>query len=247
MPSPPARDGDPFSLVPVNVHLWEGFIFLNLSHEPEPFAPELGELAEKLPRYGLASLRIGHRNDYDIRANWKLVLENNVECYHCPGVHPELCEIHPSFKNGIIGQEAQDGAPLITGATTYSDSGLGPRPVISTLGPEDVAKFRSFTLYPNFFLGLLPDQAFAFYKWPVSATRSRLTIEWLFEDRVISEPAIGVSDTVAFLDRVLKQDFGICEEVQLAIRSRGYGQGVYSAQEALPYKFNRWLLDKLGR
>ena len=113
-------------------------------------------LAEKLPKYNLANLSIGHRNIYDIKANWKLVLENNVECYHCPGVHPELCEIHPTFRGGAIGQEALDGAPLIDGATTYSDTGFGPRPIISTLSEEDVAKFRSVTIYPNLFLGPAP-------------------------------------------------------------------------------------------
>ena len=89
-----------FSLYPVAAHLWEGFIFINLSSEPEPFAPDLGKVGPKLPRYNLSNLRLGYRKVYDIKANWKLVIENNVECYHCPGVHPELCEIQPGFKSG---------------------------------------------------------------------------------------------------------------------------------------------------
>ena len=246
MAARPSLNGDPLSLYPVAVHLWEGFILLNLSPDPEPFVPELGVLAEKLPKYNLANLSIGHRNIYDIKANWKLVLENNVECYHCPGVHPELCEIHPTFRGGAIGQEALDGAPLIDGATTYSDTGLGPRPIISTLSEEDVAKFRSVTIYPNLFFGLLPDQVFVFYKWPVSSTSCRLTVDWLFEKSVVESPDFDPSDTVGFLDRVLKQDYDICEEVQKALRSRAHRQGVYSAQEHLPYKFNQWILDRLG-
>ena len=244
--SPPSLKGDPLSLYPVAIEQWEGFIFLNLSENPDPFEPELGVLEEKLPKYNLASLRIGHRNVYEIKANWKLVLENNVECYHCPGVHPELCEIHPTFKNGVIGQEARDGAPLVEGATTYSDTGFGARPMINTLGEEDKAKFRSLTIYPNVFFGLLPDQVFVFYKWPVTATTSRLTVDWLFEESVVEGPGFDPSDTVGFLDRVLKQDYDICEQVQLAIRSRAHRAGVYSAQEHLPYKFNQWVLEKLG-
>ena len=53
------------------------------------------------------------------------------------------------------------------------------------------------------------------------------------------------SDTVEFLDRVLKQDYAICEEVQKAIRSRAHRQGVYLEHEHLPYKFNQWVLEKL--
>ena len=160
----PSLDGDPLSLYPVAVRLWEGFIFLNLSSNPEPFEPDLGVLEGKLPKYNLANLRIGHRKVYNVKANWKLVLENNVECYHCPKVHPELCRIHPTFRSGAIGQGTRDGAPLIDGATTYSDTGFGTRPMISTLPEEDLAKFRSLTIYPNLFLGLLPDQVFVFYK-----------------------------------------------------------------------------------
>ena len=246
--TPPSINGDPLGLYPMAIRIWEGFIFLNLSEKPEPFAPELGVLADKLPKYNLANLRIGHRNVYEIKANWKLVLENNVECYHCPGVHPELCEIHPTFRNGVIGQEAKDGAPLVEGATTYSDTGFGARPMISTLTEEDRAKFRSLTIYPNIYSsGCCPDQVFVFYKWPVSPTTSRLTVDWLFEEvcRWKRRDLIP-GDTVGFLDRVLKQDYDICEEVQSAIRSRAHRAGVYSAQEHLPYKFNQWVLEKLG-
>ena len=109
-----------------------------------------------------------------------------------------------------------------------------------------MAKFRSVTIYPNLFLGLLPDQVFVFYKWPVSSTSCRLTVDWLFEKSVVESPGFDPSDTVGFLDRVLKQDYDICEEVQKALRSRAHRQGVYSAQEHLPYKFNQWILEKLG-
>ena len=74
MAARPSLNGDPLSLYPVAVQLWEGFIFLNLAPDPEPFVPELGILAEKLPKYNLFNLRIGHRNIYDIKANWKLIL-----------------------------------------------------------------------------------------------------------------------------------------------------------------------------
>ncbi len=241
----PSLDGDPLSLYPVAVRLWEGFIFLNLSRDPEPFEPDLGALGDTLPKYNLANLRIGHRKVYDVKANWKLVLENNVECYHCPRVHPELCAIHPTFRSGVIGQETHDGAPLVDGATTYSDTGFGARPMISTLSEEDVAKFRSLTIYPNLFLGLLPDQVFVFYKWPVSPATSRLTVDWLFEESVVEAPGFDPRDTVGFLDRVLKQDYAICEEVQKAIRSRAHRQGVYLEHEHLPYKFNQWVLERL--
>ena len=242
----PSLEGDPLSLFSVAARVWEGFIFLNLSGTPEPFEPSLGLLEDKLPRYSLANLRVGHRKTYEIKANWKVVQENNMECYHCPGVHPELCRIHPSYTNGVIGQELRDGVPFVEGMTTYSDSGVRKWPVISTLTEEDLGRFRSLTLYPNFFLGLIPDQAFAFYLWPVTSKTSRLTVHWLFEESVVGDPGFDPSESVYFLDRVLTQDYGICEDVQEAMRSRAYERGVYLPHEHLPYKFNQWVLEKLG-
>ena len=134
---------------------------------------------------------------------------------------------------------------MIEGGTTYTTTATSPRPVISTLSGEDMGRFRSVTIYPNLFLGLLPDQVFVFYKWPVSSMRCELVIDWLFEPSTIEAPGFDPSDTVGFLDMVLSQDFDICEEVQKGIRSRAHKQGVYSEQEQLPYKFNQWLLGKL--
>ena len=65
------------------------------------------------------------------------------------------------------------------------------------------------------------------------------------EESVVEAPGFEPCDTVGFLDRVLKQDYAICEEVQKAIRSRAHRQGVYLEHEHLPYKFNQWVLERL--
>ena len=104
-----------YSLHPVNVEIWEGFIFVNLAASgsltsilsqrerrtrvldasdislEKWFAP----LAGKFSRWNLAALRSAKRIEYDVRANWKLIFENYSECYHCLGVHPELSKISP--------------------------------------------------------------------------------------------------------------------------------------------------------
>ncbi len=92
-----------YSLHPVNVALWEGFIFVNLADAStsrsnrdyisleEWFAP----LAGKFARWNLPALLSARRIKYDVRANWKLIFQNYSECYHCLGVHPELSKISP--------------------------------------------------------------------------------------------------------------------------------------------------------
>ena len=240
-------DKGEFPLYRVGVQLWHGFIMVNLSESPQAFNPELGEIGSKLERYNLTNLRAAHREVYDVRANWKVILENNVECFHCPGVHPELCEIVPSFGTGIIGQENPDGALLIEGGNTFAPQARTGRPSISTTTEEDHGRFRSLTIYPNLFLGLLPDHAFALSKWPTGPKETRIIVDWLFEPKTIEAPSFDPSDTVSFLDIVLRQDWDICEQVQKGLQSRAFKAGVYSPQEHLPYKFNQWILERLER
>ncbi len=112
-----------YSLHPVNVEIWEGFIFVNLAasgsltsipsqRERRTRVPDASDislekwfapLAGKFSRWNLAALRSAKRIEYDVRANWKLIFENYSECYHCLGVHPELSKIspHDSAKNDL--------------------------------------------------------------------------------------------------------------------------------------------------
>lgn len=234
-----------FPLYPVAVHLWEGFIFLNFSPDPEPFDPDLGQVADKLARYNLSGLKAAHREVFRVKANWKILEENNLECYHCPGIHPELCAIQPAVGKGMIGSENADGNPLIEGGNTFSLTAKTSRPLISSITKDDMSLFRSTTIYPNFFLGLLPDHVFTFAPWPLGPGETSVVVEWLFEPATIKATGFDPSDTVSFLNMVLRQDFDLCEEVQKGIQSRAHHSGVYSPQEHLPYKFNQWILERL--
>ena len=93
------------SLHRVDVATWGGFVFARL--EPpsgagpaEPLGAALGEIPARVAAYPLAGLRTGARLRYDVAANWKVILENYNECYHCGPVHPELCELVPAFPPG---------------------------------------------------------------------------------------------------------------------------------------------------
>ena len=218
------RKGD-FPLYPVALHFWEGGIFVNLSPNPEPFDPGVGPLVDILARYNLANLEVAERREYHINANWKLVQENNVECYHCPSIHPELCAIQPNVRRGNIGASSGDGNPLIDGGNSFTLDATTKRPLISTITPEDQGRFRSTPVWPAFFLGFLPDHVFTFNVWPTGVQTSTVVMEWLFEPSTIAAPDFDPSDTVEFLDTVVRQDFGICHEVQKGIKSRAHKVG----------------------
>ncbi|WP_281662090.1 aromatic ring-hydroxylating dioxygenase subunit alpha [Halomonas sp. Alg239-R46] len=81
---------DQFGLKPVNVHTAGGFIFINLSDEPPAIDNFLQTLEHYLEPYQMDNVKVAVESSIVEQANWKLVIENNRECYHCNGAHPEL-------------------------------------------------------------------------------------------------------------------------------------------------------------
>jgi len=76
--------------------VFHGFIFINLSDRaPVDFDATFGDLGPYLDFHGFAGAKIAHAQSYPTAANWKLVVENFVECYHCAPAHPEFCSMHP--------------------------------------------------------------------------------------------------------------------------------------------------------
>ena len=88
----PARNG----LISCHLRVAEGHIFVNLSRAAQPpeFESSLEYFQEVARQYGFAGLKIGARRFYPIKANWKLAIENFLECYHCGPSHKSLVTIH---------------------------------------------------------------------------------------------------------------------------------------------------------
>jgi phenylpropionate dioxygenase-like ring-hydroxylating dioxygenase large terminal subunit len=76
------------------VQVIEGLIFVTFAQYPLDLAPAVKALAGSAGVHGWASARVAHREMYSIRANWKLAVENYMECYHCLPAHPEFSKLH---------------------------------------------------------------------------------------------------------------------------------------------------------
>ena len=134
-----------FSLVPVQLDTWGGFIFVNLATTPAQSLHEQIAVPERnLGRYPLKDLRRGAQLIYDVRANWKVIMENYNECYHCGPVHPELCALVPAFRErGGAGLDWDDGIPHRAGAWTFTSSGSSnraPFPGLAAFTAGDAAR-----------------------------------------------------------------------------------------------------------
>jgi glycine betaine catabolism A len=240
-----------FSLYPVGVETWGGFIFLNLT--PDLAASEvrtlragLGEAMERLKRYPLPELRAAKRISYDVEANWKIILENYNECYHCGGVHPELCEVVPAFRQqGGAALDWERGIPHRDGAVTFTRSGKTDRAPFPGLDEDEKVRHKGELIYPNLMLSLACEHVAAFTLWPTAPNRTAVICDFLFHPDEISKSNFAPQDAIAFWDLVNRQDWEICKRVQQGTQARVHEFGYYAPMEDLSLDIRRYVLDKL--
>jgi Rieske 2Fe-2S family protein len=234
----PALKQEEFSLHPVGIALWGGFFFLNLwpaGPVGRAFAEALGSMPERVRRYPLESLVTGHRIVYD------------NECYHCAGVHPELCEVVPAFKEkGGAGLDWEHGIPHRDGAFTFTKNGTTARAPFAGLSDEEKVRHKGELVYPNLFLSLSPDHVAAFLLTPEAPDRTRVVCEFLFDAAEVARPGFDPSDAVEFWDLINRQDWAICGEVQRGMSSRVHRFGYYAPMEDQSLDIRRYVLERLG-
>jgi Rieske 2Fe-2S family protein len=237
-----------FNLYPVGVETWGGFVFLHLTPaEAKPLADPLGGIPQRLQRYPLKDLRIGATIQYEVAANWKIICENYNECYHCGGVHPELCAVVPSFREaGGASLDWNRGVPHREGAYTFTHSGTTARRAFPGLDADEQTRHKGELLYPNVFLSVACDHVAAFILRPRSAERTDITCHFLFESHEIDKSTFDPADAVDFWDLVNRQDWTVCEAVQEGIRARVHGHGYYAPMEDWNLDIRRYVTERIS-
>ena len=240
-------DTEDYPLFSVGLEVWEGFIFVNLGGDHQPLSSQLGRDETQFHRYHMAQLKLGKQITYDIKANWKIIIENYMECLHCPQIHPELCDIVPLYQQGLVTElDGTQGNKFIEGAYTFTPNGSSSRPLFRDLNKEEKSTYGGCVVYPNLLVNLHPDCVVTHALWSESPDRTKVICEWLFEPSTLDRSDLDHSDIVEFWDRVNRQDWEVCELVQEGVNSRAYTHGVYAPQEGHLYEFNQYVLRKLG-
>jgi glycine betaine catabolism A len=240
------------SLHPVAVEEWGGFVFVCLmpdaaGAERRTLASQLGPVVERTARYPLAELRTAHRITYEVAANWKCIVENFNECYHCGPVHPELCEVVPAFKRvGGADLDWDRGVPHREGATTFTFSGTTDRAPFPGLSQDERTRHKGELIYPNLMLSMSPDHVTVFTLWPNGPGRTVIDCDFLFHPEEMASLGFDPSDAVEFWDLVNRQDWRICESVQQGMSSRVFRFGYYAPMEDLSLDIRRYVGERLG-
>jgi Rieske 2Fe-2S family protein len=223
-------------LVRLPVERWHGWVFVDASGGAPPFAEHVGAMGELVAPYRPERLVERARHDYEVAANWKVVTENYHECYHCPRIHPELCEVSPPASGAnyrLPGAWVGGSMDLRDGARTMSFDGHSdgvPLPGV------DTRKVLYLGLLPNLLVSLHPDYVMTHRLEPLAVDRTRIECSWYFADPGDGR-AVDPTYAVEFWDRTNRQDWAACESVQRGLHSPHYRPGPLAPNEDAVHQF----------
>jgi Rieske 2Fe-2S family protein len=248
----PGFDRSEYSLHPVNLGLWEGFIFVNLEDDAMPLEEWFAPLAGKFSDWTLPRLRSVKRVEYDVKANWKLMFENYSECYHCPGVHPMLSKVSPydSAENDLTEGPFLGGFMRINKGKSLTMSGEACAfPVAGKEqehDQEEKERVFYYSIFPSMLLSIHPEYVMVHQLWPQSPERTLIVCDWFFHPDAAGYDGFNPEDAIEFWDMTNKQDWHVCELSQQGIASRAYEPGPYGSRESIPAAWDREYLRSLG-
>jgi len=225
--------------------VWDGHVFINLDPQAAPLEAQLGALPARFRAWRMEDLRLGHRIVYDVRANWKLIVQNYNECLHCPNLHPALNKLshYLSGENEPLQPTYMGGRmDLRPGIATMSMDGTCPRAFLPGLSAEERRSVYYYAIFPNMLLSLHPDYLMVHTLWPLAPDRTINICEWHFHPAEMQRPGFNPADAVEFWDMTNRQDWHVCELSQAGISSRAYTPGPYSNREDLLFAFDKMIV-----
>jgi carnitine monooxygenase subunit len=240
----PGFDPEGLSLLPVSVGTWGPFVFVNPDPDAEPLEAVLGELPSIVAESGLdlETIRFHSHHEWPIAANWKVAMENYLECYHCPTAHPGFSKVidvspdaynlavHPTFSS----QVGPVRASALAGSSKTPYTPLG-----------DVVQAQYHFLFPATTVNIAPGiPNISLERWIPDDQRRTIEVTDYFFDLATSSEEI--EELLAWDNQVGEEDTSLVESVQRGLDSGTVPQGrLMPESEQLIADFQRRVRDSL--
>ena len=241
-------DKSQFSLREVRVEVFCGLIMINLDQNAQPFAEEFDGLEQEIRQYlpRVDDLAFAQRDTYDVASNWKVLVDNFLECYHCATAHHDFVDLVD-----------MDSYRTITHKRYSSQCSAAPRTTKSAayeFTPGDVDfGYAGFFVWPNFTIWIYPGEPnlSVLQMNPSEVERTTEYQDWFTLGGKVTKQ---LSDAISYQKDVLQpEDIGLCESVQRGLQSRGYNQGRFIVDNDLTelsehavHHFQTMVMDALG-
>ena len=259
------------SLIPLQCEVVAGVIFIALSDDVPDFGEFRRQIEPMLVPHDLENAKIAHAAVLPEHANWKLVMENGRECYHCSARHPELLssfrdpteedyfEDQPDWmthfedicrSNGLINGPAEGTwfdilrFPIKDGVQSLTlDGRYACSKLLIPSGEGNIGTLRWAT-EPNAFSHALRDHAFTFEAWPIDVGTTHVRAKWLVHKDAVEGRDYELPHLTALWSATNDQDKWLAENNFRGVQGAGYVPGPYSSNdEKKVIDFVNWYLD----
>ena len=217
-----------FSLKSVKLEVFCGLILVNLDPDATPFAEQMSGLEDEIRKYlpRVDELAFAQRDTYQVRSNWKVLVDNFLECYHCAPAHKDFVD--------LVDMESYR---TITHKRYSSQCSSAPKSNKSRAfefetGDVDFG-YAGFFVWPNFTIWIYPGEP-NLSVLQMNPDAVETCIEYQDWFTLGGEVTPQLKDAIAYQKDVLQpEDIGLCESVQRGLHSLGYNQGRFIVDEEL--------------
>lgn len=209
-----------YSLKPVQVEIFCGLIFVNLDLKAEPLAVQAGELEKEIRQYvpAVDELKFAQRDTYTVACNWKVMMDNFLECYHCHTAHRDFVDLvdmdsYRSTPRGIYSSHISNAAKSTDNSAYKFEKG------------EVDFGYAGWFLWPNLSLWAYPGEPnlSVLQMIPNGVGHTIEYQDWFVPD---GKQSPQLQEAMDYQKNVLQpEDIGLCESVQRGLKSNGYNQG----------------------
>jgi choline monooxygenase len=218
-------DRSTMGMVPLPLEIWRHFIFVNFDAEAPPLAEFLGGIPVQAKDFQFEGLSLTERRDYIVNCNWKVYVDNYLDAYHIPIVHPGLMkEIdYPRYRTETYRYYSQQIGPVKT---------LRPGDNAERVYPPGIGLKEAlyFWVFPNLMLNFYPDNIQTNIIVPLSHDKTLTIFQWYFHDSGSEKVRERAREAIDFSEVVQQEDVHICEAVQRGLNSALYDRGRYSVK-----------------
>lgn len=225
---------DNFGMVEVGVCEWMGQVFVNLSKNPNDIGSRLNKIKDLIAPLDVTQYKFVFRESYEIACNWKVYMDNFLEGFHIPFVHPKLNQVidYKQYKTELFKYFSLQWCPL--------ENDLSPYGSVKSANEN---KAYYFTIFPNIILNIAPGRLQTNIVEPTTSRSCVVHFDYHFENSETS----NIEKDAEFSELVQREDIQICESVQKGLESQGYDVGRLSPEnETGVYHFQSMIRNILS-
>jgi phenylpropionate dioxygenase-like ring-hydroxylating dioxygenase large terminal subunit len=239
----------------LRAEVWKGFIFVTYTKDAEPLAAQLAAVEPIIEHYRIDDLQFTHPSSYTFDANWKILMENGIECYHCSRLHRGYHDCAPSHNQLPEPLPDHESVIVTQVRTTHRDAAFtpptfkAPFPVLPDLTDDERHRMTWVAVLPNVLLSLQSDNVHYFLLTPTGPERVSVAVGWLYPHSTVA------MSTFEELFRyqlevhrpIIEQDRRACSGVQKGLHSSLATRGRLAWEEEPVAHFGRWLIERYRR